>query len=154
MAYRCIYCHWRSVWRVSLGIGRFISYLASIMMKRGFFANLSLPERSKVNEEAVIPTLFAEIKSKDLPTDLIAAAKQCFERGEHRLALAYLLHHALSWAQQQHEVRLHRSMTERECKRAIDARCQIKDKQFLPAYFLRGSRLLGAIKPLISILSS
>ena len=92
------------------------------MQKRGFFANLSLPERSKVNEEPVIPTLFAEIKSKDLPTDLIAAAKQCFERGEHRLALAYLLHHALSWAQQQHEVRLHRSMTERECKRAIDAR--------------------------------
>ena len=93
-----------------------------LMQKRGFFANLSLPERTKVNEEPVIPTLFAEIKSKDLPTDLIAAAKQCFEQGEHRLALAYLLHHALSWAQQQHEVRLHRSMTERECKRAIDAR--------------------------------
>ncbi len=93
-----------------------------LMKKRGFFANLSLPERRKVNEETVIPTLFADIKSKDLPADLIAAAKQCFEQGQHRMALAYLLHHALSWAQQQYEVRLHRSMTERECKYAIDAK--------------------------------
>lgn len=93
-----------------------------LIKKRVFFANLSLPERTKVTEESVIPTLFAEIKSKDLPADLIAAAQQCFEQGEHRLALAYLLHHTLSWAQQHHQVRLHRSMTERECKRAIDVK--------------------------------
>ncbi|WP_065978772.1 hypothetical protein [Pseudoalteromonas lipolytica] len=93
-----------------------------LMKKRGFFANLSLPERARHKEEPVIPSLFAEIKAQDLPTDLIASALRCFNAGQHRLALAYLLHYSLSWAQQQHQVRLHRSMTERECKRAIDAK--------------------------------
>ena len=93
-----------------------------LMKKRGFFANLSLPERARHKEEPVIPSLFAEIKAQDLPADIIASALRCFNAGQHRLALAYLLHYSLSWAQQQHQVRLHRSMTERECKRAIDAK--------------------------------
>ena len=82
----------------------------------------------------MIPTLFAEIKSKDLPADLIAAAQQCFEQGEHRLALAYLPSYSElgSAASLSAPASL---MTERECKRAIDARCQIKASDICPLIF-------------------
>ena len=79
-----------------------------------------MPEKSQKSDH-VIPSLFTDIKQDELPADLISAALESYRSGNLRLALGYLLHHSLRWAQVQYEIKLHRSMTERECKQAIDA---------------------------------
>lgn len=108
----------------------FVLWLVYLLVKnRNFFLAFKLPKKQKKQQrEQVIPTMFADIKPQDLPNDLIEAAISAYQANNLRLALAYLLHFSLSWAQNQHHVKLHRSMTERECKRAIDAKVPVQHK--------------------------
>lgn len=105
-------------------VGCLVMWLLYLLFKnRGFFTGLKLPEKQqRQQQEQVIPTLFADLKQQHIPDDLIAAAKSAYQENNQRLALAYLLHFSLNWAQHKHHVKLHRSMTERECKLAIDAK--------------------------------
>lgn len=92
-----------------------------LVKKRGFFT--ALPKFEKTTKsEPVIPTLFAQIEKNQLPPNLLSAAQQAYDNGNLRLALGYLLHHSLLLGQQKFAVKLHKSMTENECKRAMFAR--------------------------------
>lgn len=102
-------------------IGLFIAWLVYKLVKnRGYF--YLTKERVKKNDppEHVIPTLFSDVKQHDLPDDLLVAANIAYQNGNERLALAYLLQFSLGWAQTRYAIKLHHSMTERECKIAID----------------------------------
>ncbi|RZF93100.1 hypothetical protein EXT42_08690 [Pseudoalteromonas sp. CO302Y] len=103
-------------------VGLLALWLVYYLVKnKGFFTGLKLPEKSQKKSDHVIPSLFTDIKHDELPDDLISAALESYRSGNLRLALGYLLHHSLRWAQVQYEIKLHRSMTERECKQVIDA---------------------------------
>lgn len=115
----------------------FVLWLVYLLVKkRGFFLALELPKRQKnQHREHIIPTMFADIKPQDLPEDLIAAARSAYQENNQRLALAYLLHFSLRWAQSTHQVKLHRSMTETECKSAIDAKVTEQSKDVFTQLF-------------------
>lgn len=102
-------------WALVIALGLWLIYL--LYQKRGFFT--ANPIKLTPQVDPVIPTLFTHIDEKVLPNDLLLAAKNAYLSGDLRLALAYLLHHSLVWVQSHHEVKLHKSMTEGECKRAI-----------------------------------
>ena len=101
-------------------VGGLVLLLAYYLYKnKGFFTSVAPNDKVTKNSEHVIPTLFADIQHNDIPKDLILAAKQAYEEGNLRRALAYLLQFSLFWAQEAHSVKLHYSMTESECQFAI-----------------------------------
>ncbi len=131
---------------VLLNLGQFAAYIFWFLvaalalwlayylyMQRGFFAGIKISKEKK--DTAVIPTLFADITKDDIPSDLIAAAKQAVKNNNWRLALAYLLHFTLTWAQHTHQVRLHRSMTEGECERAMLAKVPNHSHELVQSLF-------------------
>jgi hypothetical protein len=89
-----------------------------LVQKRGFFNALPKFEK-QTKQEPVIPTLFAQIETNQLPPDLLQAAEAAYAQGNLRLALGYLLHYSLLLGQNRFAVKVHKSMTEGECKRAM-----------------------------------
>ncbi|GLR71997.1 hypothetical protein [Agaribacter marinus] len=74
-------------------------------------------ERKPTPQE--FPSFFREISQQDWPDDLLAAAHDALNKHEVRLSVAFILKHMLMRADQYLPVKLHKSMTEIECERAV-----------------------------------
>ena len=97
------------MWCVIAGLVGFLAfYLAKVVSQRG----------PSAREEAfVIPTHVRDldIRPEALPPDIGAAARQLWDRGEHRLALALLYRGLLSRLAHVHHVPIRDASTEGDC---------------------------------------
>lgn len=62
-----------------------------------------------------------DLKKQSLPTDVATSARQLWDRGEHREAVALLLRASLIFLIKEHRIKLYDSDTEAECCQRIEA---------------------------------
>lgn len=68
-----------------------------------------------------MPQFVKTVITRDIPSDLLAAATAANKKGDSRLALAWLLYHGFSFAHKHYGVSLKPSMTEGECESSLQA---------------------------------
>lgn len=105
-------------WLSALFWGLIIALLGFVLWKLVGLSRIEITAKVKPTSPA-IPQFVKTVVSRDIPSDLLAAAKAANVAGDTRLALAWLLYHALSFAQKQYGISLDPAMTEGECESSL-----------------------------------
>ncbi|AWB68373.1 hypothetical protein C2869_19055 [Saccharobesus litoralis] len=103
--------------------------------------------KKPTNQLNELPSFFSELKLDDWPDDLITASQKAMQDDNLRLALAYLLRHALICADQFYAIKLSKSMTENECQQALLATLPTRFHAVYRALFQYWIQLAWAHRP-------